>query len=327
MPHSAASPPMLGVCRLFQYIPMYWYHACLRGTGIPVDYPIYDYGGDGPVITLAPANGFPPHTYRPLLEPLTAHFRVVGLPPRALWPDPGPPGQLTSWRQMAADLLAALRAHRLENVIALGHSMGGVASLLAVLQEPERFRGLALLDPTILPPPTLAVIRVMAALGLQERFPLVQGALRRRRAFASVKEAFAYWRGKPLFADWPDETLWLYAEGLTRPAANGADGVELAWPPEWEAQYYRTIMTDTWRELPRLRGLLPTLIINGECTDTFTAASLRRAQRLLPDAAFATIAGHGHLFPHTAPDEARAVIEGWLTSLPPDRNAVAGGRQ
>ncbi|GAB4481354.1 MAG: alpha/beta hydrolase [Anaerolineae bacterium] len=290
-----------------------------------MDYPIYDYGGGGPVIILAPANGFPPHTYRPLLEPLTARFRVVGLPPRALWPDPGPPDRFTSWRQMAADLLAALRAHRLENVIALGHSMGGVASLLAALQEPGRFRGLALLDPTILPPPTLTVIRVMAALGLQDRFPLVQGALRRRRTFASVDEAFAYWRGKRLFANWPDETLRLYAEGLTRPVSDGAGaagGVELAWPPEWEAQYYRTIMTDTWRELPRLRGLLPTLIINGERTDTFTAASLRRARRLLPDAAFVTIAGHGHLFPQTAPEQARAAIEGWLTSLPPAGGAA-----
>jgi len=277
-------------------------------------YPIYEFGGDGPPINVALANGFPPEVYRPLLEPLTTRYRVVCLLPRALWEQPGPAHAVTSWRQVAADLLAGLRVHNLTGVIALGHSMGGVASMLAVLQEPGRFRGLAMLDPTILPPFALTSIGIMARLGLQDRFPLVQGALRRRARFISTEEAYRYWASKRLFANWPEETVHLYADGLTRPNPEGG-GVTLRWPPAWEAQYYRTIMTDSWREAARLRGLLPTLVVGGQHTDTFSAKPARRMRRLLPEATHATIAGHGHLFPMSAPSETRAVLEDWLAGL------------
>ncbi len=273
-------------------------------------YPLVEFGGSGPLIHLALANGFPPEVYRPLLGPLTARYRVVCLLPRPLWNPPPDPAGLTSWRQFAADLLEGLRAHDLSDVIAIGHSMGGVHSLLAALAEPRRFRALILLDPTLLPPPLLMAIRLLRALGMGRRFPLVQGALRRRAHFASAEEAFTYWRSKPLFRDWSDEVLRLYVEGLTCPSSHG--GVTLRWSPQWEARAYQTILTDVWCEVPRLRGLLPVLVVRGAQTNTFVAASERHMRRLLPQATYVTLQGHGHLFPMSAPQEARQVIEAWL---------------
>ena len=273
-------------------------------------YPLIEIGGSGPPIHLALANGFPPEAYRPLLEPFTARYRVLCLLPRPLWNPPPAPDGLSSWRDLATDLLHGLRAHNLEGVIAVGHSMGGVHSLLAVLAEPCRFRALILLDPTILPPLPLAAIRLLQALGMGSHFPLVRGALRRRAHFESVEEAFAYWRAKPLFRDWSDEVLRLYAEGLTCPAPDGS--VTLRWSPQWEARIYQTILTDVWRDVPRLRGLLPTLIVRGEQTNTFVAASERRMRRLLPEATLITLEGHGHLFPMSAPQETRRIMEAWL---------------
>ncbi len=277
-------------------------------------YPIYEFGGSGPVLHLAAANGFPPATYHPLLEPLTRRYRVVSLLPRPLWPDPPPPADLASWRELATDLLEGLRAHSLTDVVAVGHSLGGVLSLLAVLAEPGRFRALALLDPVILPPRVTFAIWLARALGLQARLPLVQGALRRRARFSSVEEAFDYWRSKPLFRGWPEETLRLYARSMTCPAASG-DGLELAYPPEWEARIYQTVPADLWREVPRLRGLLPVLVVRGADTDTFTGASARRFCRLVPEAAYAVVEGHGHLFPHTAPGETCGLLEAWLAEV------------
>lgn len=275
-----------------------------------MNYPMIDFGGEGPPMVFASGNGFPPATYQPLLQPFTGRFRVLSLPPRPLWQPPPPPGELRSWHELAADLLNGMRQHGLTEVIGVGHSLGGACMVLAALAEPERFRALVLLDPTLLPPAALAAIRVMGMLGLGARFPLVRGALRRRARFESVEQAFAYWRQKPLFDGWPDETLRLYAESITRPADGG--GVKLAWPPQWEARIYRTVITDIWREVPKLRGLLPVLVVRGEHTNTFTAASERAMRRLVPDAAYVTIPGHGHLFPMSAPDEARRLIEAWL---------------
>jgi pimeloyl-ACP methyl ester carboxylesterase len=274
--------------------------------------PLYTFGGDGPIMHIAVANGFPPQTYQPLLQTFTRKYRVVCLPPRALWPDnPPPPEQPGSWRSVADDLLDGLHQYELIDVIAIGHSFGAIASMLAALDEPARFRALILLDPTILTPERVQMMRMAQKTGQTELIPLVQTARRRRRNFESVEEAGSYFKGKPLFADWPDETVRLYAESVTRPTSNG---LELAWSPEWEAHYYRSMYTDIWETLPRLRGLLPTLIIRGGATDTLVEESLAQVKTLVPDATYLDIPGHGHLFPQSAPEETRQVIEGWLAT-------------
>ena len=275
--------------------------------------PLHDFGGAGPVLHLAGGNGFPPETYRPLLQPLTARYHVVSLLPRPLWSDPPPPRSLSHWRQLAGDLLAGLRQHGLSGVVAAGHSLGGVTSLLATLAEPSRFRALILLDPTLLPPRVLLGVRAMRRLGLAARLPLVQSALRRRAAFPSAAAAYEYWRGRPLFAEWPDETVQLYARSMTEP--DGSGSVRLAWPREWEARVYETVPADVWREVPQLEGLLPVLVVRGAETDTFSAASARKFQAAVPSARMVVVEGHGHLFPHTAAEETRAILEQWLAGL------------
>jgi pimeloyl-ACP methyl ester carboxylesterase len=273
--------------------------------------PLYTFGGDGPIIHIAVANGFPPQTYQPLLQTFTRKYRVVCLPPRALWPDnPLPPEPPGSWRSVAGDLLDGLRQYEFTAVIAIGHSFGGIASMLAALDEPAHFRALILLDPTILTPERVQMMRMAQQTGQTELIPLVQTARRRRRNFENVEEAYTYFKGKPLFSDWPDETVRLYTESMTRPSGNG---LELAWTPEWEAHYYRSMYTEIWETLPRLRGLLPTLIIRGGATDTLVEESLAQVKTLLPDAAYADVPGHGHLFPQSAPEETGQVIEDWLT--------------
>lgn len=279
----------------------------------PSPLPIYDFGGQGAPVHLAVANGFPPQTYRPLLEPLSGRYHVINTLPRALWPSPPPPETLRSWRDMAADILTSLHQRDLRDVIAIGHSMGGVASVMAAIAEPERFKALILLDPTFVPPSLLAVVWAMRAIGRGDRFPLAVGALKRRARFASADEAFEYWKTRPLFAKWPVATVRLYADSLTRPSADG--GVELAWTPAWEARYYRTFFLGWRAEARKLRGLLPTLVIQGAQTDTFTDPARRIMQRLVPGATYARIEGHGHLFPQSAPDQTREVIEPWLNQL------------
>jgi pimeloyl-ACP methyl ester carboxylesterase len=276
--------------------------------------PRYEYGGSGSLIHIAIANGFPPQVYTPLVKPLAKSYRIVCLPPRALWPGEQPPNNLEDWHKLADDLLNGLREYDLRDVIAIGHSFGGIASLLAVLAEPTRFRALCLLDPTILLPVYMQGMAAMQAEGSVNQFPLVQGALRRRRRFDSVEAAYAYFKGKSLFQDWPDETLKLYVEGGTQPAAD-SQGVELVWSPEWEAYYFSTLYTKTWDVVTKLKGLLPLLVIRGANSDTFIDEAAKRLHGLLPDMTYAEIPGHGHLFPQSAPDETRQIIERWLGTL------------
>lgn len=275
--------------------------------------PLIELGGSGAALNLLPANGFPPQTYLPMLRPLMATHRVISLPPRALWPDEPLPEPTRHWDMLAEDLLAGLRTYNLTNVVAVGHSFGGVASLLAAAAEPERFRALILLDPTIFQPDWMRGMAQAQADGSITEFPLAKGASRRKRSFESAEAAYQYFKGKPLFADWPDETVRLYAESGTRPAANG-DGVELVWSPGWEAYYFMTAYTDTWNDVPKLRGKLPVLALRGANTDTFSEEAAAMFQELLPEATVANIPG-GHLFPQSSPNETSAAIGKWLTDL------------
>jgi pimeloyl-ACP methyl ester carboxylesterase len=281
-------------------------------------YPLLDFGGRGLVLQLAPANGFPPGTYRHLLDPLTDRFRVVCLPPRAMWPDAGePPAEPGSWATLADELLEGMRHHDLAGVVGLGHSFGSVALLLAAVRDRARFRALCLLDPTIPPPELLA--RLQAA---GRRLPahserLARGARERRAAFRNADEAFAYWREKPLFQDWSDDALWLYTHSMLRPNQEGG-GFELSWSPAWEAHYYESLYTGTWADIERLDPSLPVLVIGGGASDTFLPDAAGLLRRELPQARVVEVAGHGHFFPLAAPEATRRLLESWLHEVVPE---------
>jgi pimeloyl-ACP methyl ester carboxylesterase len=251
--------------------------------------------------------------YRPAVAPLFAAHRVVSLPPRALWPDAGsPPGEPGSWTSLADDLLSGMREHRLPPLVAIGHSFGAVAALLAAVREPARFRALVLLDPTILPPEMMDGIAIRQQQGDRDFRPLIEGARKRRAHFGSASEAFAYWRGKPLFADWVDAALHRYVEATLVPDPSG--GFRLAWPPAWEAWYYESFYAGSWGDVARLDPKLPVLVIGGERSDTFVPEARALLPGKLPLATHRTLAGAGHLFPMAAPEETGRLIAGWLAA-------------
>ena len=276
--------------------------------------PLVELGGRGPVLALACANGFPPDTYRPMVASLLDRWRVVVLPPRALWPGIGaPPERPGTWESLAEDLMDGLEAHDLRDVVAVGHSFGAISWVLGATRRPGRIRALALLDPTLLPPATMAEIRAEQARGGEALFTLVQSALKRRRRFPSVDEAFTYWRGRPLFADWPADSLRRYAEAMLEPAADG-EGLELRWTPEWEAWYYRSFYAKTWDDVARLDPAMPLLALRGATSDTFLpdAATLLAAQA--PWGSHHEVPG-GHLFPQSHPGEASHALTAFLERL------------
>ena len=276
--------------------------------------PLIELAGEAgaPPLHLAVANGFPPKTYAPLLQALSGH-RAVALTPRALRGDQAPPADYRDWNADAEDLLAGLQAHDPGKVIALGHSLGGVVSLLALLREPARVKAVVALDPPILLPFLLQMIKQAWDGGYVDQIPMVQSARRRRQTFESRQDAFARFRGKRVFADWTDEALWLYVEQAIVPNQTGG-GFCLAWSIEWEAHYFATVYLKIWEDLPRLRGAAPILFIRGDDSDTFSREAYHRVRAILPTADFELMLGQGHLFPLAAPAETARLIRGWLES-------------
>jgi len=270
----------------------------------------YDFGGKGPVVHVAHANGFPPGTYHPLAETLTSRYHVIGLPARPLWSG-SRPESAPDWHPLADDLMQGLDGLGLKGIVGVGHSLGGVLTMWAAVLRPDLFRAVVLIDPVILPPGRLWVVRLLRALRLERRLPLVQATLRRRRVWLNRRACYEHYRSKPLFATWPEASLWAYVEAGTRAADDGQ--VELVYPPEWEAHIFATVPADAWRAVPCLRT--PALVVRGERSATFRAESLARMECQLPQARFAVIADARHLVPMERPAETGALVRGFLDEL------------
>ena len=278
----------------------------------------FEYGGTGTSLHFLHANGYPPECYKPLLELLKTEYRVFGMLLRPLW-DGTTPEEINNWHPLSDDLLRFLSDHepfdpaqdKFGSVIGVGHSIGATVTLRAALHDPGKFRALILIDPVLFVPGFMLRWHFVRVLGLGERFhPLIKGAKKRRNTFNDLETVFRGYRSRNIFRYMSDEGLRIYIKGITKPKADG--GYELVYPPEWEAQVYRTGMHDfdILRDLPRLE--VPTLFIRGMETDTFLEDMARLVKRKQPKVKVEALPKSTHLLPLERPKEVFETIQSFL---------------
>jgi len=269
-----------------------------------------DWGGTGPALHLAHANGFPPGTYRKLIELLKPRYHVFTL--RSRWLVPGSnPLELRTWEDMADDLAHALRARGLEGVVGVGHSMGGVATLLASLKEPGLFRAVVAMDPVLLSGIRQLALQTLTLLRLRGRIPPASLARRRRESWNSREEAAASYRKKALFQRFDPECFQDYiTHGLTE---SPGGGLRLTIPRAWEARIFETSPRAVWQQLREVT--VPTLVMRGGVTDILTPEALERIRRTLPRVRTEELPGTTHLFPLEQPEECVRRIHAFLDTV------------
>jgi pimeloyl-ACP methyl ester carboxylesterase len=273
--------------------------------------PYIDFGGPGPLLHFAHANGYPPGAYRPLFERLAIKFHLLAMHMRPLWPGASPK-DITDWQPLSEDIARFFEQQGLSRPIGAGHSMGATATLRLALQRPELFSALVLIDPVFFLPWMVRLWDMIHRLGLDYKLhPLIKGALRRRNLFNSKEAMFANYREKAVFARIDDHGLRAYVEAMAQTSNNGQ--VKLAYSPIWESHIYATGVRgdmDIWRTLASLKP--PLLIIRGDESDTFREVTARRVQNLLPQASMLAIPGAGHLVPLEKPVEVHTEIQAFL---------------
>jgi pimeloyl-ACP methyl ester carboxylesterase len=276
---------------------------------------VWDRAGAGaPWLHFAHATGMHGLLYARLLEPLADRFRIVASDARghgrtALIDPAPPPTDRVEWENFATDTLAITAAVAPDEPWLLaGHSMGGSASLLAAVKQPERVAGLVLIDPPMIP---FAMAREAVAAGVVMPNPMADAAAQRRAEYPDVASARERWRGRGVFAGWDDEDLEAYlADGL-RPSENG---VTLACTPAWEAATFRGVSH-------RIEGALaaldrPFALVAGEIGSTVRDEELaifaRHNHCLLAE----RVAGSTHFVALQAVDAVRAAIVRVAASRP-----------
>jgi pimeloyl-ACP methyl ester carboxylesterase len=263
-----------------------------------------DWGGSGPTLHFAHANGFPPATYRRLFEVFKIRFHVVSMEARPLWPASSPT-EVGDWSVLAKDLRDELGRRGVRGCVGVGHSLGAVCSLLAAVEDPGLFSTVVAIDPIVLTGWHSRMWGAMKRIGIGDALPIVRGAVRRRDRWPDRETARIGYLSKKMFRWWDLEVFDDYLHHGIVPGPDG--GVVLRYSKRWEAQVFRVSPHDLWPILRRMP--IPTIFVEGEHTDTFLPAAAARVGREVPDARVLVIPDSSHFVPMEKPEEmGRAVM-------------------
>ncbi|MEE3087857.1 MAG: alpha/beta hydrolase [Pseudomonadota bacterium] len=271
----------------------------------PGSVPFLEFGGEGESLFFAHANGYPPLSYRSLLEPLTQSHQVIAGLHRPLWPEPEPPESLRSWRVFGKDV-ESLLASRVQAVFGMGHSMGTAALISAAVHRPELFKGLILIEPVLVPSSYCWSLRMFKPL-VRRTLPLVRRTLARQHEWPDRQQAFDHFRPKAVFKRISDEVLWDYVNYGLAERDNGRVG--LAFSREWEAACYLSVQ-NIWPLLDKLN--MPILAIRAELSNVITQGSWQRLRDKCPQHRYEEIGGTGHLVPLERPHDILQLVSSWL---------------
>lgn len=259
---------------------------------------------DLPTLLISHATGFHAHCYTPIAAALSARFHSLGLDFRGHGDTIVDPEWEADWTKFGDDAHAVARAVADRGpVVGFGHSMGGAALLMAAHRSPELFDRLVLFEPISHEAATPAIGRA----DIRE-FPIVQGALRRRRTFRTFDEAYDNYRAKPPLSLMVPEALRNYVDHGFRPVAGG-DGpaVELRCAPELEAEIFVTGRDNgVWGLLPEIET--PCVVIAGHVEQNQPSSQTEAIADRLPNGRYVPLDHQTHFGPFSHPREVAELI-------------------
>ncbi len=142
----------------------------------------------------------------------------------------------SNWSVFGEDLAALLTELKVSGVEAVGHSMGGHASVAAAAQDSSLFSKLLLIDPVILDPSFYPMWDEQVLNG-EPTHP----AARRRSQFSSREDMFNRYRERLPFSLFTEAAMRDYCRhGLV----DNAEGVRLACDPVHEARIYDSVCSN-----------------------------------------------------------------------------------
>ena len=263
-----------------------------------------------PKIHFVHGNSFPAGTYNVFLGHLREHYDVQALPMHAH--NPNYPVQ-NGWRALADELMDELAARYDEPVILVGHSMGGMLSLMAAKLRPELVRCVVLLDAPVVAGWKAFLLGIAKSLGADKKFSPAKFSERRRNLWPDSQEAYEHYAAKRMFAVWPPEVLRDYVDHGTAPHS---DGVTLRFRREIETAVYRSLPHDIG-SMVRKSFSVKVGFVGGQDSVECRQAGLE-ATRKLVGTHFELIPG-GHLFPMESPVQAASATHRMIRSLNPNR--------
>jgi pimeloyl-ACP methyl ester carboxylesterase len=251
-------------------------------------------------------NSFPSGTYNTLFQHLQAHYAVQSLPIHCHNPQyPVTEG----WPALVEELIEGLQARHSAPVILLGHSMGGILSLMAARQRPDLVECVVLLDAPVVAGWRALLLRYAKLRKIDDKFSPARFSAKRRTLWPDAAAAYQQYADKPMFARWEPQALRDYVEhGLVA----HPEGVTLRFNREVETSVYRTLPHDL-AKIIRAPFPVPVGFVGGEDSVECRMAGMA-ATRKLVGPYFKRIEG-GHLLPMEAPQATAAAVHDMIQLL------------
>ena len=248
-----------------------------------------------PLLVFSHATGFNAETCRALLAPLAGAFDLIAGDSRGHGFSTLPIASRSArgWTIFRDDLIALLERLGPEPAILAGHSMGAIVSWMVAALVPARVRALVLVEPVLLDPRTPAAPNRLALRAAQ-----------RRSVFPSLDAALETYRGRGVFASWPEDVIRDYLCGGM--IANADGSLRLACPPEWEAEIYREAPVGLATLAERVA--CPTTILYGSVGSTASSQQLAAIRERKPDTRMVCVEGASHFLPIEQPARVREEI-------------------
>jgi pimeloyl-ACP methyl ester carboxylesterase len=265
-----------------------------------------------PVIHFAHANGMPSAVYQAFFAGLAEFFTIEYIP--MLGADPDYPVD-NHWRSLTQQIIDSVartcEQHGVAQVVAVGHSLGGLCTLQALYRAPQYFSQAVLLDP----PWIYGKISLLWHLAkTADRLPLMNNRLmdklspagvskHRRDVWDSRAEAYDKLRDKGFFKHFDERSFNGYIEHGLHERADGK--VTLAIPKASEVAVFRTNPSWYWLA-PNRAPKPPTTLVIGE-DSIFLKRQFPQQVKVRLGVDYQTHKG-GHMFPLEHPDSVSALV-------------------
>jgi pimeloyl-ACP methyl ester carboxylesterase len=258
-----------------------------------------------PLLHFTHGNSFPAGVYRRFFDGLRDDFDVRALDMHGH--DEAFPVS-DGWPGLVAELIAQLERYP-EPAILVGHSLGGMLSVMAAKQRPDLVRCVVMLDSPVVAGWRALVLRLLKNSAVGERYSPARFSARRRMLWPDAQAAHSHFAAKELFAGWAPNVLGDYMNSGLKPHP---DGMQLRFTREVETAVYRTLPHHIGG-LVKGRFPVPVGFIGGTDSVECRQAGLGPTRKLV-GRFFRQIPG-GHLFPMQAPDLAARATREMIAAL------------